>query len=164
MSQRRIVLGAVLIVLLAGGIGYMTGIQGAGQAQKASEKNQAELTALKQQVAEAVQKSNTVQAELAALKAQIQYLPQLEPYMLEAIQRAGISDPGALLADSKQHPEVIPAGAVLGGTMQFTQLGLINERWVYGAYEDGHIAGAAVFQWEKQDSGIIWTPILVSEE
>lgn len=164
MDRKQMIIGIVLAALLSAGLGYMAGKQGTGQAQETLAKIQAENVLLKKQAADAAQKVEAVQAELAAFKKQAQLTPKLEPYMLASIQRAGIADPERLIEDLKQHPAVIPSEAVLGGTMHFTQVGLINERWVYGAFEDGHIAGAAVFEWQLQNGEIIWTPILVTEE
>lgn len=164
LNKAQIIAGIVFIALLAGGIGYMAGNSGTQQVQAALVKAQAENAALKGQVAEAEKKSAFLTAELAAAKGDADSALKLDPDTLANLKRAGIADPAVLLEDLKRNPDVIPEQAVLGGTMQFTRVGIIDARWVYGAYEDGHIAGAAVFQWENRDSGIIWTPILVFKE
>lgn len=164
LNKAQIIAGIVFIALLCGGIGYMAGNTGTQQVQAALVKAQAENAVLKGQVTEAEKKSASLTAELAAAKAGADSALKLDPDTLASLKRAGIADPAVLLEDLKRNPDVIPEQAVLGGTMQFTRVGIIDAHWVYGAYEDGHIAGAAVFQWENRDSGIIWTPILVFKE
>ncbi len=164
MNQKRLVIGVVLLALLAYGSGYAVENMKVKQMQSALRDFTAENSQLKKDLADVGQERDAARAELTALKTQTQFTPRLEPYMLDAIKRSGIADPGKLIEDLTQNPSVIPEEPVLGGTMHFGQVGLINERWVYGSYEDGHIAGAAVFQWEVRDSGLIWTPILVLRE
>lgn len=61
---------------------------------------------------------------------------------IEAEKRARYS---AVATALKAQPEVIPLKAELGGTMHFTEVQPLNEEWIYGAYEDGHVAGSALF-------------------
>lgn len=161
---RMIVLGMVLSTLAFCGSGCTNSKVELQQAKDTISKTTAENQALKKQVDDAVKGAEAARTELAVLKAKTAPLVDLEPYMVDAIKRAGVSDPALLVSDLKQNPAVIPEEAVLGGTMGFTQVRIIDDHWVYGAYEDGHIAGAAIFQWEMKDSKIIWTPILVFKE
>lgn len=69
---------------------------------------------------------------------------------IEAEKRARYS---AVAAALKAQPEVIPLGAELGGTMFFTEIKTLNDEWIYGAYEDGHVAGSALFAYRLADKG-----------
>ncbi len=164
LKKTQILIGIVGLALLFGGVGYMAGKQGTAQLQQAADQAAAENSVLKTQAAEGEKKAEALAAELAGLKKEIAFAPKLEPYMLDAMKQAGVTDPSLLTEDLKRNPSVIPEEPVLGGTMQFTKVGIIDDHWVYGAYEDGHIAGSAIFQWEYRDSGIIWTPVLVFRE
>jgi hypothetical protein len=48
----------------------------------------------------------------------------------------------------KEHPEKIPMDAVLGGTMQFRQVQVLTEDWVLAVYDDGHVQGKSIFEYE----------------
>ena len=68
----------------------------------------------------------------------------------------------AILADLARHPELIPFPGLEGGTMRFypSQSRLIAPGWVYGYFEDGHIAGRGLFEYQTGRSGEIrWTRI-----
>lgn len=170
MNNKVVVAGVALALLISLGAGVAIGKMGLQQAEENLSKATLENQTLKKQMDTLTADADAVKKELADLKSQAGigsltvYAPVLEPYMLESMKRAGISDPSRLIENLKQNPSVIPEEAVLGGTMSFTQVALINEHWVYGSYEDGHIAGAAIFQWEVKDSAIIWTPVLVFKE
>ena len=55
----------------------------------------------------------------------------------------------------KEHPEKIPMDAVLGGTMQFRQVQVLTEDWVLAVYDDGHVQGKSIFEYELQPDGSI---------
>lgn len=170
MNKKVVAVGVVIGLLISLGAGVAIGKMGLLQAEENLSKAVLENQTLKKQVDALTVDADAAKKELADLKSQAGinnqagYAPTLEPYMLESMKRAGISDPSRLIDDLKKNPSVIPEEAVLGGTMGFTQVALINEHWVYGSYEDGHIAGAAIFQWEVKDSAVIWTPVLVYKE
>lgn len=95
----------------------------------------------------------TLKAEHAALAAKIEpKAVEGDALMAEIIaeQRARYS---AVAAALKTQPEVIPLAAELGGTMRFTEVQPLNNEWVYAAYEDGHVAGSALFAYRLAASG-----------
>lgn len=57
-------------------------------------------------------------------------------------------------------PEIIPYGAVLGGTMGFydvDHIRILNDKWLYAPFEDGHIGGAMILHFEiEDDKSINW--------
>lgn len=66
-----------------------------------------------------------------------------------------IQNPETFIVQSlKSQPQLIPEAAVLGGTMRFIDTEILNERFIWAGYEDGHIAGQAIFQYKlnKTDS------------
>ncbi len=85
-----------------------------------------------------------------------------ESWSYPRFQRYGIPDPEAYV-DSvlRSRPQLIPLKAALGGTMQFYKIQLINDRWIYAEYEDGHVSGSAIFQYRFNDDGSMqFKPVL----
>ncbi|MBP6344541.1 hypothetical protein AB8Q18_13825 [Neisseriaceae bacterium CLB008] len=104
-------------------------------------------------------KYDTLNAEYQQLKTEHEALvAKVEPKTaasgddlmveIEAEKRARYS---AVAAALKAQPEAIPLKAELGGTMFFTDIKTLNDEWVYGAYEDGHVAGSALFAYRVDD-------------
>ena len=60
----------------------------------------------------------------------------------------------------QEHPEIIPFDGVLGGTMGFygeSEIHLLAPNWVYAKFDDGHILGHGVFEYEIQkDKTLKW--------
>ena len=85
-----------------------------------------------------------------------------ESWSYSRFEQYGIPDPEAYIDSSlRSQPQQIPLKAVLGGTMQFYKIQLINDRWVYAEYEDGHISGSAIFQYSfNQDGSPQFKPVL----
>jgi hypothetical protein len=54
----------------------------------------------------------------------------------------------------QERVELIPAKAVLGGTMYFTKTQVIGNKWIVAGFEDGHILGMALYKYEIKDSKI----------
>ena len=164
MDRKRIIVVGVLIALFLYGLGYAMGKRELQPLKESlallNEGNQT----LKSQIVSVARDAKNAKEALAEEKKRVAVSPGLDLAVLNAIKEAGVTDPVRLIEDLRQNPLVIPEAAVLGGTMAFRQIGLINDRWVYASYEDGHIAGSAIFQWKIQDSRIIWTPILVYHE
>lgn len=79
--------------------------------------------------------------------------------ILKRIEKKGYSDYKNILKDLELHPELIPYEGVLGGTMHWWhgESYLLNEKWVYGYFEDGHINGYALLEYKiNDDKTITW--------
>jgi hypothetical protein len=75
------------------------------------------------------------------------------------LQRLGLSNPAERLQeDLIAQPELIPLEPVLGGRMYFLPDGVhvLNDRWVLAEFEDGHIRGQALFEYEVAYGNITW--------
>lgn len=67
-----------------------------------------------------------------------------------------ISNPEEYISNAlKAQNDKIPAEAVLGGTMKFRQVQVLTEEWVLAIYDDGHIQGKSIFEYELQPNGEI---------
>ena len=77
----------------------------------------------------------------------------------------GIQDP-EYYVDSALHsrPEEIPLEAVLGGTMAFGKVELLSSRWLISEYDDGHIMGRTLFEYQiNEDGQVDFKPIKTIE-
>ena len=68
--------------------------------------------------------------------------------------RKGIDNPAEFIEKSlKEQPTLIPIKGVLGGTMHFTEIQPLSDEWVIANYEDGHIAGKAIYKYKLNKNG-----------
>ena len=90
------------------------------------------------------------------------------PDELDALRRAGLADPAReIAADLVRHPELIPIPAVVGGTMGFrpvVDIRLLGGHWVFARFEDGHIGGSGVFEYEVRNGRIRWKRLASAAE
>ena len=49
-------------------------------------------------------------------------------------------------------PQVLPEKAELGGRMHFNDIKVLNEKWVYASYTDGHIQNQVIYSYEKSSN------------
>jgi hypothetical protein len=78
---------------------------------------------------------------------------------IEAMKKKGLHDPASeITADLKQHHELIPYKGVLGGTMNFyddSKIWVLTKKWVLAYFEDGHVAGYLLLEYEITQGGKI---------
>ncbi len=53
----------------------------------------------------------------------------------------------------KNKEDLIPLKAVLGGSMEFRKVQVISEDWVLAIYDDGHVQGKSIYEYELQEDG-----------
>ncbi len=87
------------------------------------------------------------------------------PFGLSESQRRqfvarGLNSPEErILQDLLNQPGLIPQEGVLGGQMAFIpeETYLLNHRWVLATFEDGHLRGQALYEYELTTTGdLIW--------
>ena len=95
-----------------------------------------------------------------ARRAQANQWMLLRDVDLKRLKKAGLADPvNQLRNDLVAHPEQIQIQGVMGGTMGFNapEIALLNSRWVFARFEDGHIAGSCLLEYlVAPDSTIQW--------
>jgi len=66
-----------------------------------------------------------------------------------------------LKADLQKRADLIKHQPVLGGTMYFPESGIriLTDKWVIAEFEDGHILGYALLNYEVKSGKINWTVI-----
>ena len=76
----------------------------------------------------------------------------------ELLRQKGLTDPPRQLRDSlAAHPELIPFDPVLGGTMSFNEIALLQSPFVFANFDDGHIDGSILLEYEVEvGSSIHW--------
>lgn len=137
------------------------------------EKNE-ELTQLKSEYDTTVETCNQ---EMSKLQEQIKELnklvqngnqgmlfnSKLSDWAIESFRAKGLSDPvNDIISDLTKHPELIPYKGILGGTMRFydTESRVLNNKWVYAYFEDGHYSGYMLLEYTVSDKGkISWENI-----
>ena len=82
----------------------------------------------------------------------------LHPIDRRLLHKQGLHKPDSqLLASLRQHMELIPDTAVLGGTMYVDWVKPIATNWVVAQYSDGHVQGRALFAyWRGENGEIAW--------
>ncbi len=78
---------------------------------------------------------------------------------IQAMQRRGITRPEPQLRrDLAAQPELIPHEPVLGGQMHFVPEGIhvLNDRWVLASFEDGHIRGQMLLEYDIAHGNVTW--------
>jgi hypothetical protein len=69
---------------------------------------------------------------------------------------AGISQPEIFIENSlRNHPELIPLDAVLGGTMMFGNIDLLSKNWIIAEFDDGHVYGRAIYKYRLEQDTIV---------
>jgi len=85
--------------------------------------------------------------------------PELKGEDLEELQRKGLKDPlKEIVAGLQKHPELIPYKGVLGGRMGFyfaDMIWVLNKKWVFAYFEDGHIGGWMLLEFKVSQGGKI---------
>jgi len=67
-----------------------------------------------------------------------------------------LANSASRLRDSSEpHPELIPYEGVLGGTMRFNDVVLLQPSFVFAEFEDGHIGGAMLMEYQVLDHSCV---------
>jgi hypothetical protein len=124
--------------------------RGVGLERDVAEANR-ELLATQMRLAQYLRDEVPRPADVGLTNAQIQ-----------ALQRRGVARPEFQLRTSlAQQPELIPHEPVLGGSMYFVPEGIhiLNDRWVLATFEDGHIRGQMLLEYQVVHGNVMWQVI-----
>jgi hypothetical protein len=147
-TAERLVWAGFMVFLVVVTFIYM--LRGAGLERDVAAANEENLR-LQVQLARYSDRETRVPATAGLTNAQVRRL-----------QRLGLGDPAqALRDDLSAQPELIPHEPVLGGRMHFVpgEVHVLNDRWVLAVFEDGHIRGQMVLQYEVAYGNITWQVI-----
>ncbi|OEY72634.1 hypothetical protein [Salegentibacter salarius] len=109
------------------------------------EKTELRIDNFEAEVTELKIEKDSLEKELELLKSRnpvvfskdFDSLEKPEVYIVEALER---------------NSQLIPEKSVLGGTMRFIDTEILNQRFIWAAYEDGHLAGEAIFQYKLNEA------------
>lgn len=94
------------------------------------------------------------------MKATIEKLKIMDYAAEDSLETWGIKDTNIIVEDLKKHPELIPFKGSLGGTMGFYTVHVLNEKWAYVGFEDGHSGGIGLYEYTvNEDQSITWQVI-----
>lgn len=87
--------------------------------------------------------------------------PFLDKKQIEELQKHGLNDPVKEIRDDLVgNPDLISRSSVLGGRMDFyfrDGIHILNDRWVFAYFEDGHIDGALLLKYTiKENGSLAW--------
>lgn len=105
------------------------------------------------------------EAEMQTVPDPRSYRPRPEPvHGLSDLDRRqlgfGARPERRILQSLSEHRELIPQQPELGGQMHFVleESVVLNRHWVLAVYEDGHVRGQALFEYQVSEAGeISWT-------
>ncbi|NDI35699.1 hypothetical protein [Chengkuizengella sediminis] len=101
--------------------------------------------------------NDKLRSEITDLNTDIENLEILDSASIQELSWVGIDDSEDIITDLYEHPELIPFDGVLGGTMFFYKATVINYKWVYAHFEDGHIHGVGLYEFEvDHNNQITW--------
>lgn len=91
----------------------------------------------------------------------------LDEFMVQELREKGLTDPERqIIDDLAKHPEIIDEEGVVGGEMGFYDISsavLLNDRWVYAPFDDGHIAGYLIAEYSVSKGGEISWKVIKTE-
>jgi hypothetical protein len=92
----------------------------------------------------------------------------IHPFYIERLRKRGLDEPVEdLIADLQRHPELIPYAGVHGSRMVFIdkdRIRVLSGSWVYAPFEDGHISGEGIFEYEVAVGGDITWRVVTSQK
>ena len=103
------------------------------------------------------------QNEVENLKEELEAYKGFDDAILSNLKAKGFTgDLEDIVLDLQTHSELIPFEGVLGGTMGFysdKHIHLLTDKWVLAYFEDGHIFGFMLLEYDIKDGEIIWKVI-----
>ena len=98
---------------------------------------------------------NGLKIENDSLKKELRLLKSRNPVAFtEAFDT--LENPETFIVESlERNSKLIPEESVLGGTMRFVDTEILNDRFIWAYYEDGHVAGEAIFQYKLNEADSI---------
>jgi len=98
---------------------------------------------------------NRLNEELKFSVEVIEELTIVDYSTIHNLENKGIFDYKDIEMDLAEKPEMIGFDGVLGGTMFFWSIHLLNDQWVYAEFEDGHIDGSGIYEYTIDENGMI---------
>lgn len=101
--------------------------------------------------------------ELAVYEELVKYKDILTADDIQYLRNKGIENPEDFIKnDLMGRGDIIKSEGVKGGTMGFydsRNIYILNSKWVYAVYEDGHIQGSMLLEYSIDNGKIKWNKI-----
>lgn len=118
------------------------------------------------QKAELLTQIEDLESSLNKYQRLLERRPGLNSGDLEKFQRRGLKDSlKEIVADLQNHPGLIPYKGIQGGRMGFyfaDMIWVLNKKWVFAYFEDGHIGGCMLLEFKVSQGGKISWRVLES--
>ena len=118
--------------------------------------------ALEQAAAESKHRADSLSVRISYLA-----LHPISRFDISQLRERGLEEPVAdLISDLQRHPELIPYPGVLGGRMGFNDVArmrVLSGSWVYADFDDGHVSGEAILEYQVAAGGRISWRVLESQ-
>jgi len=102
---------------------------------------------------------NSLQESEKLVKSQ----PKLYSWEIERLKKKELQDPiKDIISDLMKHKKLIPYKGVLGGTMGFhheRNIHILTSKWVFASFDDGHIGGNMLLEYQVDEGKISWRVI-----
>jgi hypothetical protein len=108
---------------------------------------------------ECLERNDSLSLQLQSLRIEHAIPPFLDRHQADYLRKQGLTDPvGEIRNDLIAKPGLIGRPGVLGGKMGFyfpDGIHILNHRWVFAYYEDGHVGGAVLLRYDIDYKGRI---------
>ena len=119
-----------------------------------------ELENLNENFSEVSNRLDSLKLEFLRVEESAEAPEFLSYHDLQTLKNRGLSNPvSTLKSDLMQHPELIPYKGVLGGNMRFYRehIYILTSHWALAYFDDGHIAGYMLLNFQiGADGNIQW--------
>lgn len=110
-------------------------------------------------IIEKKQETEQLKLEIEALEIKVESAIIPFDFVMVQLKNKGFETPEELLDTLSNENDLIPYDGVLGGTMKWwpTESKIINNEWVLGYFEDGHILGHALLEYQiDEQQNVTW--------
>jgi regulator of replication initiation timing len=110
-------------------------------------------------IIEKKQETEQLKLEIEALESKVESAIIPFDFVMVQLKDKGFETPEELLDTLSNENDLIPYDGVLGGTMRWwpTESRIINSEWVLGYFEDGHILGHALLEYQiDEQQNVTW--------
>ena len=112
--------------------------------------------------------TESLRRQLVVERGRDRPIDSIDPFEIEDLKARGLAAPvDSLKADLARHPELIPYPGVLGGNMGFyspTDIHVLDGRWVFARFDDGHVGGDMLLEYTVKDGRITWRRVKVAHD
>jgi hypothetical protein len=116
------------------------------------------IASLEKEKSELIQEIKNFKTPVDIEKSEMSNNLLLSRWFVEKLKDKGLANPVRdIISDLADHRELIPYEGVLGGTMRFYEgyTWVLNEKWAFAYFEDGHISGYLLLEYEVENNGKI---------